>query len=173
MYKLVFVCLLALFVNAKELTLVNGEINAHTEVFGDSTIDPKTEKIVAQVTKEDSLESINGIFEIEALSLISDNKDRDQHMYKVLNVVDSPKISFKINSVSKVEEGYKINGILNLNHVQRPISTDATINEVANLIKLSGNFSINLTDFNLEPPTMFFLTVRDQIDIKYSFNLKE
>jgi hypothetical protein len=37
---------------------------------------------------------------------------------------------------------------------------------------LNGEFSFNLTDFSLEPPTMMFLTVRNQIDIFYNITLE-
>ena len=173
MYKLVLICLLAIFVEAKQLTLKNAQIDAHTEVFGDSTINPQTKKVRVLAKKEQSLESIKGYFEIDALSLVSDNKDRDKHMYEVLNVENSPTISYTIKSISKEEQGYKIDGFLSMNHIQKNLSTQADISQEGEDIKMQGNFSIKLTDFNLVPPTMFFLTVRDQIDIKYNFVLKE
>ncbi|WP_266096005.1 hypothetical protein [Aliarcobacter cryaerophilus] len=46
------------------------------------------------------------------------------------------------------------------------------ISEEKSNILLNGKFSFNLTDFNLEPPSMLFLKVRDQIDITYKIYLK-
>ncbi|TLP39182.1 YceI family protein [Arcobacter arenosus] len=173
MYKLVLILFVSLLVNANELYLKNGQIKAHTEVFGDSTIDPQTKKIDVRLSKKQDIESIKGIFEIETLSLVSDNKDRDQHMYEVLNVKLSPKISFEISSINKNEEKYEIKGLLKMNNIYKQIDSLANITQNNNDISINGDFSINLTDFLLEPPTMFFLTVRDQIDITYNFNLKE
>lgn len=173
MYKLILVLLLAVFANAGELELVDGKIQAHTEVFGDSSINPSTKKIDVEAKKGDSIESILGKIEIDAVSLVSDNKDRDEHMYEVLKVTDSPKIIYTITSIAKADDKYKINGILTMNHATKPVSSTAIIAQSGEEIVMDGDFSINLTDFNLEPPTMFFLTVRDQIDIKYSFNFKE
>lgn len=173
MYKLVIVLFLVLFANANELVLENGQINAHTEVFGDSTIDPQTKKINAKLTKDLDIESIRGVFEIDALSLVSDNESRDEHMYETLNTKSAPKISFKISSISKSENSYKIEGVLNMNNQDKEIFSIAEIKQNNNIISMDGEFSIKLTDFGLEPPKMFFLTVRDLIDIKYSFNLKE
>lgn len=163
----------AIFSNANEVKLVDGKIQAHTEVFGDSTINPETTKINAILKKDENLESLKGKFSIEAISLISDNKDRDTHMYEVLKSETSPLITFEITSISKNEKGYEVNGILQMNNVRKPLSSVATIAKKDENILLNGDFSIKLTDFGLEPPTMFFLTVRDQIDIKYHFNLKE
>lgn len=173
MYKLIFILLLSIVANATTLSLVNGKIQAHTEVFGDSTINPETEKIVTNLAMADSIESISGKFEIEAISLISDNKDRDNHMYEVLHAIESPKISFVLSSISKAENNYIIEGDLIMNGISKHVSSQASIVEKDMYLDLDGNFSIKLTDFNLEPPTMFFLTVRDLIDIKYSFHFEE
>lgn len=173
MFKLVLVLLFALILNAGELQLVSGKIKAHTEVFGDSSIEPETTSIQSKVKKDDSIESINGEFTINSLSLISDNKDRDKHMYEVLKVTAAPTISFYITSIEKFEDKYKINGILKMNHIRKNISSMATISHTEKNIQMEGDFSINLTDFGLEPPTMFFLTVRDQVDINYNFNFNE
>jgi len=59
-FKLVLVLLFALYTNASPLELLEGKIQAHTEVFGDSTINPETSSIIANVKKEDSIESIYG-----------------------------------------------------------------------------------------------------------------
>ena len=170
MFKLVLVLLFALYTSASPLELLEGKIQAHTEVFGDSTINPKTSSIIANVKKKDSIESINGELSIKAISLVSDNKDRDKHMYDVLKVVQSPTITFYITHITKIENKYKIDGILKMNHIRKNISSMATIIEDENNITMNGNFSIKVSDFGLEAPTMFFLTVRDQIDIKYNFN---
>jgi len=173
MFKLVLVLLFVFIANASELKLLDGKIQAHTEVFGDSTIDPQTNAIMAKIKKDNSIESINGEFSIEALSLVSDNKDRDKHMYEVLKVVQSPIISFYITHIQKMEDTYEIAGILKMNHIRKNITSQANITEKGKDITINGEFSINLSEYGLEAPTMFFLTVRDQIDIKYSFNFKE
>lgn len=172
MFKLVLVLLFALFANAQELKLLDGQIQAHTEVFGDSTINPETKNITAEVQKGDSIESISGEFIINSSSLVSDNKDRDKNMYELLKSSVNPTISFAITSIVKVEDKYQIIGNLKMNNVTKEISSLATISE-ENGVLMSGDFSFNLTDFGIEPPTMFFLTVRNQVDIKYNFNFEK
>lgn len=173
MAKLILILSLLIFANANELTLSKGVIQAHTQVFGDSTINPQTKKIDVNLEKDSSIESIKGTFEINPLSLISDNKDRDKHMYEVLKVKNSAKITFNILRIVANDDKYEIYGILQMNHIKKHINTLATIIELDKDVKINGEFSIKLTDFDLEPPSMFFLKVRDQIDIKYSFDLKE
>jgi polyisoprenoid-binding protein YceI len=171
MFKLVLVLLFALIANANELKLLDGQIQAHTEVFGDSTINPETKNIVANIQKADSLESISGEFIINSSTLVSDNKDRDKHMYEVLKSTINPTISFTIIAIQKAGDKYKIIGNLKMNKITHQVTSLADITK-NDKINMHGDFSINLTDYGIEPPTMFFLTVRDKIDIKYNFNFE-
>ena len=173
MFKLLVILSLALFVNANNLTVQNGEIKAHTEVFGDSEINPTTKNVKADLTMENSIESIKGKIYFETLTLISDKKSRDEHMYELLQVEKFKTISFDIKSITKNETDYEIKGALTLNGVTKNIKAKIIINQQNNEILLNGGFSFNLTDFNLEPPKMMFLTVRNQIDITYNISLNE
>ena len=173
MFKLLVILSLALFVNANSLTVQNGEIKAHTEVFGDSEINPTTKSVKADLTMENSIESIKGKIYFETLTLISDKKSRDEHMYELLQVEKFKTISFDIRSITKNETDYEIKGALTLNGVTKNIKAKIIINQQNNQISLNGGFSFNLTDFNLEPPKMMFLTVRNQIDITYNISLNE
>ena len=173
MFKLLVILSLALFANANNLTVQNGEIKAHTEVFGDSEINPTTKNVKADLTIENSIESIKGKIYFETLTLISDKKSRDEHMYELLQVEKFKTISFDIRSITKNETDYEIKGALTLNGITKNIKAKIIINQQNNEILLNGGFSFNLTDFNLEPPTMLFLTVRNQIDISYNISLNE
>ena len=173
MFKLLIILSLALFANANNLTVQNGEIKAHTNVFGDSEINPTTKNVKSDLTIENGIESIKGKIYFDTLTLISEKKDRDTNMYKLLNVEKFKTISFDIKSITKNETDYEIKGALTLNGVTKNIKAKIIINQQNNEILLNGGFSFNLTDFNLEPPTMLFLTVRNQIDISYNISLNE
>ena len=173
MFKLLVILGLVLGANATSINVQSGEIKAHTEVFGDSEINPTTKNVKADLTIEESVESIKGKIYFETLSLISGKKDRDTNMYELLNVEKFKTISFDIKSITKNETDYEIKGVLSLNGVTKNIKANISINQENDGILLTGGFSFNLTDFNLEPPTMLFLTVRNQIDISYNILLKE
>ena len=173
MFKLLVILSLALFANATNLTVQNGEIKAHTEVFGDSEINPTTKSVKADLIMENSIESIKGKIYFETLTLISDKKSRDEHMYELLQVEKFKTISFDIRSITKNETDYEIKGALTLNGVTKNIKAKIIINQQNNQISLNGGFSFNLTDFSIEPPVMMFLTVRNQIDVSYNIVLSE
>ena len=170
--KLGFTLVLGLSLYASNLSVSNSAIMAQTEVFGDSQITPITRDIKGELTIENSLESIRGNIYFKTITLISDKKDRDKNMYKLLNVDKFETISFDIKNIIKNEINYDINGVITLNGISKKITVKSDISEKNNQIYLDGKFSFNLTDFNLEPPSMLLLTVRNQIDITYKIYLK-
>ncbi|NVJ52057.1 MAG: YceI family protein [Campylobacteraceae bacterium] len=170
MVKLVFIFLftgILSFVNAQDLKFVDGKIKAHTEVFGDSSINPYTKDIYSHLYIDNSIDSLKGTIFLTTFSLHSDNEKRDLHMYETLHSKEFPHISYRIDSIKKIDDVFLIKGFLFLNGLEKEVSTIAKIEDKNNHLVLDGNFCIKLTSFNLEPPTMFFLTVRDQIDISY------
>ena len=172
MFRLLLILSLGLFASANSLMVQNGEIKAHTEVFADGQINQTTKNVKSDLTIEDTIESIKGKIYFETLTLISDKKSRDEHMYELLQIEKFKTISFDIRSITKNETDYEIKGALTLNGVTKNIKAKIIINQQNDQISLNGGFSFNLTDFNLEPPTMMFLTVRNQIDISYNIVLE-
>lgn len=170
MFKLIVTALLALSLSATDLPLQSGFIQAHTEVFGDSAIEPATNKVSSALQIEDSVESIKGTIGINTLDLKSSKEDRDANMYELLQATLYPTVSFEIIKIIKNEQNYTIVGNLTLHGISKLISTEATISQREEKINIFGQFAINLTSFGMEPPTMFFLTVRNQIDITYNLH---
>ena len=162
----------AVLVFAQNLSFQQGSVMAHTEVFGESNINPKTTFLHSKLTMDSGVESIKGDLVLDLASLKSDNEKRDEHMYETLKVKAHPSTSFKIQAITKEADGYHIAGMLTLNQKPQEINTKADISEKDGLISLKGDFQIKLTDFGLEPPTMLFLTVRDLIDIHYDVTFK-
>ena len=173
MSKILIILCLSLAAIASSLNIKKGEIIAHTEVFGDSQINPSTKEINTFLTIQKEVESIRGKIYFDTITLISQKRDRDSNMYELLNFQKYKNISFDISNIVKNENGYYINGDLTLNGITKNITTNGEIINNKDAILLKGGFSFNLTDFNLEPPTMFFLTVRNQIDISYNIRLKK
>ena len=173
MFKILIILCLGLAAIASNLNVQKGEIIAHTEVFGDSQINPTTKEINSFLTMQNDIQSIRGKIYFDTISLISQKRDRDSNMYELLNSEKFKTISFDITSIVKNETTYDISGELTLNGITKNITFKSEIINNKDTILLNGGFSFNLTDFNLEPPTMFFLTVRNQIDISYNIELKK
>ena len=168
MFKLILLGLLVFIGNADSLVFKKGEVKAHTGIFGDSNIEPISHDIISYLTMNKSFESIKGMVSIHTLTLESEKKDRDENMYELLENTTFPTISFKITNTVKENNAYIIKGILDFHGVQKEVSSLVNIVQDNNSIVLDGNFSIKLTQFNLEPPSLLFFTVRDKIDINYT-----
>ena len=157
---------------AANLDLIQGHIKAHTQVFGDSTIDPETNKVTASLNMQEGIESLKGEIKINALDLISDNKDRDAHMYETLGSENFPVISFDLAKIVKIENIYQIEGIMNLHGVTKNFSIPVDITQNNGIVEMHSMFTIKMSDFNIEAPKLLFLTVRDEVDITVDLKLK-
>lgn len=166
---LLFIIPFALF--AGELKLIEGSVKAHTEVFGDSTINPATNKVAVNLTMDNGIESIIGEVTINALDLVSDNKDRDVHMHETLESNGYPTISFKISNIKKTDEGYILGGILNLHGNLKGLELKSDITQNGNIVNLQSNFTIKMSAYGIKPPKLLFLTVRDEVDIDVTLQL--
>ena len=85
MFKILIILCLGLAAIASNLNVQKGEIIAHTEVFGDSQINPTTKEINSFLTMQNDIQSIRGKIYFDTISLISQKRDRDSNMYELLN----------------------------------------------------------------------------------------
>lgn len=160
-------------VYAGNLSYDSGVIKAHTEVFGDNTIDPFTKKATSHLTMESAPATLKGSIEISMNDLISDNKKRDEHMQEALESSVFPKAVFDVKEVvSKGGDAYTLKGTMNLHGVSRPMSFEGTITEEANKVRIKAASGMKMSDFGIKPIKMMFLTVRDQVDLNVDVVLK-
>ena len=150
---------------ANSLVFVKGEVIAHTEVFGDSEINPKTSSIFSKLTMGEDISTIRGDVDISLVDLRSDNDGRDEHMHEVLGVATYAKTTFTIEDVKKAAIAYDVKGTLNLHGVKKALTLKGDIVRVDNQVRLVLKNSFKMSDFGIEAPTMLFFTVRDQVDI--------
>lgn len=157
---------------ANTLHLKKGYIKAHTEVLGDSTIEPATSRVHTSLSYQKSIESLKGKVWIYTKSLHSDNKERDKHMYETLGAKRYPKIIFTINRVKKRGNSYTIIGRLSMHGKSRRVSIPAKFTKSSSGYKIRANFSIKMTDFGIKPPKLLFLSVRDRVDISVYLEMR-
>jgi len=174
MFKILTIAvMLSGLLSASTLTFTNGTINAHTEVFGDSSIDPFTTQITSHLTLGSTLEQLSGDISIPSISLHSENSGRDDHMHEAMHAEVEKLISVKLTKVEKSDTLYKIYADLSLNGVTKQIVSICHIKEDEKSLNLKGTFNINMTDYNIEQPSMLFFTVRDKVDIKYNLSYRK
>jgi polyisoprenoid-binding protein YceI len=173
MKKVVLAIVLASSVWAGALGFESGSVKAHTEVFGDSTIDPVTKKITSHLSMGNEIKSLDGSVSASMIDLVSDNKDRDKHMRESLETDTFGLAVFEIKEVvSKGVDSYTLKGNMTLHGTTRPLSFDATITATDAKVTIKAKGMLKMTDFAIKPIKMVFLTVRDQVDLNVELILK-
>lgn len=161
------------FLYAGPLNFESGSIKAHTEVFGDSSIDPTAKKAVSRLWMEEAATTLRGAIEVSMADFISDNKKRDTNMQETLESDTFPKASFEIKDViAKGGNNYLLKGTMNLHGVTKPMSFEGSIGQEGSKVRIKASSIMRMSDFGIKPPKMVFLTVRDQVDLSVDVVLK-
>jgi len=171
--RLMFLLAVPLIVFGGNLTLENGLIQAHTEVFADASIDPSVSNIQADLSMQDNnIESLKGFLAFNIVDFKSTNSGRDEHMQEMFALKKYPNISLTIDNIAKKSNIYVIDGVMHMHGVKKPVELNSTITQKSGKITIQSNFSVKVTDYGMEPPSLLFFTVRDRVDINASLTLK-
>lgn len=116
-----------------------------------------------------------GQLEIAAKALDCGDATMNQHMYDALKAEQNPQIRFRIASVEVgASEGeaipVKLKGELTLSGRTLPISVSATATPTATGgVRLQGSHLVRMTDWGVNPPSLFFgtLKVRDSVVVRF------
>ena len=154
---------------ANPLVLENGMIKAHTEVFGDSHIEPSTKAITSHLTIGEDIGSMGGSIDVSVNRLKSDNTRRDEHMDEALDVARYPLAHYTFRKVTPSG----IDGILEFHGVKHPLHIDARITDNGKTVTIHGKSHISLADYKVKPIKLLLLTVRDRIDLLIDVTLKK
>lgn len=173
MKKIVLAALAAsAWLYAGPLGFESGVIKAHTEVFGDSTIDPMFTKATSHLSIENTPSTLKGTMEVSVADFVSDNAKRDEHMHEAMESSAFPKASFEIKEVVPKNDAYLLKGTMSLHGVSKPFAFEGTIREESNKVRIKANGTMKMSDYGIKPPKMMFLTVRDQVDLSVDVVLK-
>jgi len=171
--RIIFLLALPLAVFGGNLSLTNGLIQAHTKVFGDASINPSVKNIQADVSMQNNaVESLKGILSFPIIDFKSSERDRDEHMQEMFAMKTYPNITLQINKVRAKNKHYMIEGVLNMHGIEKPIDINSSIVQNGDSVAINANFSVNVSDYGMEPPSLLFFTVRDRVDINASITLK-
>lgn len=130
----------------------------------------KTEFKNGQLAKIENLELI-----VRAESLKSGKGGMDKNTYKALKTDKYPKITFtfqdveRIDCISKDKCVVVIKGYLDLAGTRKLISVNTNASLVGNRIILSGEKSLDMTTFNIDPPTALLGTIKTGDTVKIIF----
>ena len=150
-----------------DLSFSSGSVEAHTSIMGDSNINPSSSKIVSHLTMDKGdVTTLKGSVDVSLIDLKSDNEDRDEHMHETINIEKYTKTVYTITSVAKNTAGsYNINGTLNLHGITKNVNLLGEVSESDDKVSIKAKTTFKMSDFGIEPPSMLFLTVKDELDM--------
>tara|TARA_R110002096_G_scaffold280740_1_gene474848 strand:- start:68 stop:655 length:588 start_codon:yes stop_codon:yes gene_type:complete len=138
------------------------------------TTENQNGKIVFKDINASDIEKLD--ISVKAESLKSGKKSMDKNTYKALKTDDYETIDFqltKLDNIAKKADGkftVKATGDLTITGVKKRISLNFDIDtSSAKSIILTGEKTIKMTDFNIDPPKALFgtITTGDEITIKF------
>jgi len=172
--KIIMMVLLAYgMLYAGPLGFESGTIKGHTEVFGDSVINPIAKKAVSHLSMEENPATLRGSIEVAMADFSSDNRKRDEHMQESFESSVFPKAVFEIKDVvTKGQDGYVLKGMMNFHGVTKAMNFESTITRESGKVRIKGESQMKMSDFGIKPIKLLFLTVRDQVDVSVDIVLK-
>jgi polyisoprenoid-binding protein YceI len=161
------------FLYAGPLDFESGTIKAHTEVLGDSSINPMAKKAVSHLIMAENPATLHGSIEVSMADFMSDNRKRDEHMHESFESTVFPKATFEIKEVvAKGSDGYTLKGLMNFHGVTKAMNFESMITQDSGKVHIKGTADMKMSDFGMKPIKMLFLTVRDQVDLSVDVLLK-
>ena len=117
--------------------------------------------------------SLHGSVDVSLIDLKSDNAKRDEHMYEAINTKKYTKATYTIKSLKKISTGkYNINGTLFLHGVKKPIILHGLVSKKGHTLHIQATTSFKMSSFGIKPPEMFFLVVKDRVEMKIDTTYK-
>ncbi|PJZ46234.1 YceI family protein [Leptospira brenneri] len=114
------------------------------------------------------------LIQIPVLKISSGDKKRDAHIQEILGYPESPLITAKIESVNYLkDQTYTIQGNLTIHGKTKAFTSEAVVSpENPNLINVDGSVIVKLSEYELENPSLLFMKTKDEIEVKYQFQIK-
>jgi polyisoprenoid-binding protein YceI len=128
------------------------EVNAvSNEVNGRIEIDPAEKKIEA-VTAD-----------VDVMTFDSGNSNRDSHAMEVVDALTYPAVNFAGTSVIQQGDSVFVRGTLTFHGITNDVTIAGKDTWTGSSVTVDGRFSISLTAFKIERPSLLFIPVNDEL----------
>ena len=97
----------------------------------------------------------------------SKNSNRDSHALETLDAIKYPLVKLTSSSIAQQGNELTINANLTFHNVTKPITVKATRSDEKNKIVVDGNFVVNITDYQIEVPSIMGLKTNEEITIGF------
>ena len=123
--------------------------------------------------------NISGLIQIEketisnigVIAKVSDfrsgNSNLDSNSLRVLDALQFPNVIFKSTSINQEDGQIIIDGIMNFHGIEKNINISAKVIQLDGAVQLSGKFSVYLTEFLVDRPSLLTMKVDDEINLEF------
>ncbi len=112
-------------------------------------------------------------FEVEVADIKSERgATMDKKMHAALKKEEHPKVFFKLK---EVKNSAVLVGELNIAGQEKTVEIPVQITEEGDALKIAGEHTIKLQDYNMQPPTAMFgqIVVGDDVTVKFDLVFKK
>ena len=104
---------------------------------------------------------------VKISSFDSQNANRDSHAIEVTEALKYPVIKFSSSKIVQEGNKLKVTGTLSFHGVNQLITFDAAKKNKGSNIEVSGGFTVKLTQFKIDPPSLMGIATDDEIKLSF------
>ena len=97
----------------------------------------------------------------------SGNSSLDSNSYRVLEALKFPNIIFKSVSVTSINGLSNIKGLIEFHGIEKNIDVNVKLATIENTTQINGEFTISLSDFSVDRPSLLLRKIDNQITIVF------
>jgi polyisoprenoid-binding protein YceI len=111
---------------------------------------------------------------VNVMSFNSGNSNRDSHAGEVIDALTYPNAVFAGSSITQSGDSISVTGKLTFHGVTRDVTMAGTTAWSPGMLVVRGGFSLSLTDYKIDRPSLLMIPVGDTltIDLDAAFALK-
>lgn len=110
---------------------------------------------------------------IPVKELKTGDSNRDSNMYEALGYPAEKEMIINVHRIQPSETGvYRVYFRMKINGKEKELESSASVKEDSGRIIVSGKFSVLLHDFSIDPPTLLFMSVHDEVFCRYRFTVR-
>jgi polyisoprenoid-binding protein YceI len=101
--------------------------------------------------------------QVDVTTFDSGNSNRDSHAMEVIDAITYPEVTFTSASIPQAGDSVHVTGKLTFHGVTKEVVIAALLKWSENKLVVQGGFSVSLTGFNIERPSLLLIPVEDTL----------
>jgi polyisoprenoid-binding protein YceI len=127
----------------------------------------------AALYNDDTRQLENVAVAVKLSTFDSKDANRDSHGLEIMEAIKFPTVTFSSQSIKTNADGsLTATGKLTYHGITKPVTIQATRRDEAGKLILRGSFTYNLTDFNLERPSLLGVKTEDEVKMTFVVSFK-